>query len=180
MTRRGFTLLELIITLSLMAVLLAIAVPSLRRWQNQLPLEQAASVVQQLAAKVRLDALRNGRPTRITLDPSGTLLVPSVSNAATRELPSLKLPKGILLQPYIPPRQTKPAFLKPDGRLELTFKPDGSATPASLTIRDHSGRSLCLVISRLNGNVSIHQQPTTADSAMSPENFRQHYSLTSP
>lgn len=180
MHRRGFTLLELIITLTLMAILLAIAVPSLRRWQNQLPLEKAASLVQQLAAKVRLDALRNGRTSRLTLDSSGTLLIPSVSQAAARELPNVKLPRGIILQPYIPPRQPKPAFIKPDGQLELNFKPDGSATPASLNIRDQSGRSLCLVVSRLNGNVSIHQQPTTADSAMSPENFRQHYSRTSP
>ncbi|MFM7058681.1 MAG: Tfp pilus assembly protein FimT/FimU [Planctomycetota bacterium] len=170
--RHGFSILELLVVLTLMAILVAISVPSLRRWQASLPLERSASAVQQLVAKVRLDALRSGRPSRLTLDSAGLLFTPVVSPAAARELFPLRLPDNIRCQPTPQDEQPSSKVLRTDGRLELVFHADGTATPASLLLRDSAGRSLTLLLRRLNGSVSILQSPDFSDTAMSPAEFR--------
>jgi prepilin-type N-terminal cleavage/methylation domain-containing protein len=176
--RPGFSILELLVVLTLMAILAAISVPSLRRWQASLPLEQSASAIQQLAARVRLDALRSGRPARLTLDPSGLLFTPTVSLTANREVLPLRLPDGIRCRLLSGDERKSSALLRSDGRLELVFHPDGTATPAGLVLSDSGGGSLCVVLGRLTGSVSVVPSPDftdtamITDTAMSPVEFR--------
>lgn len=178
MPRSGFSILELLVVLTLMALLAAIAVPSLRRWQATLPLERSAAAVQQLVATVQLDALRSGRPARLTLEPSGLLFTPVVSAATGREVLPLRLPDGIHCLPSDSRKNQSTATSRPDGGLELVFQPDGTATPASLVLQDSAGRHLGLVIHRLNGRVSVEAEPRFAETAMTPAEFRSRCAAT--
>jgi len=171
--RSGFSILELLVVLTLMAIVAAISVPALRRWQATLPLEQAAASIQQLVARVRLDALRTGRPALLTLDSSGILFTPTVSSPATREVFPLRLPAGLRCEPLSENTRQPSRVLRSDGRVELVFHPDGTATPASLFLRDQAGRSLGLIIRRLNGSVSVVHGTEVADTAMTPAEFRE-------
>lgn len=171
--RSGFSILELLVVLTLMAILAAISVPALRRWQATLPLEQSAAAIQQLIARVRLDALRSGRPALVTLESSGILFTPTVSSTNNREVLPLRLPDGIRCEPLAENVRQPSRVLRSDGRVELVFHPDGTATPASLILRDQAGRSLGLIIRRLNGGVSVVQGTEFADTAMTPAEFRE-------
>lgn len=168
----GFSILELLVVLTLLVTVAAISVPSLRRWQATLPLEQSASAIQQLAAKVRLDALRSGRPARLTLESSGLLFHPTVSLAASREVLPLRLPDGIRCQSLLLEDKRPSAVMHSDGRVEIVFHPDGTASPVSLLLQDQAGRTLGLIIHRLNGSVGVRQGPDFADTAMTPAEFR--------
>jgi len=178
MPRSGFSILELLLVLTLMAILAAISVPSLRRWQATLPLEQSASAIQQLVATVQLDALRSGRPARLTLEPSGALFNPVVSVTTGREVLPLRLPSGIRCRPADPDDNQPTATIRPDGGLELVFHPDGTATPASLVLEDPAGRKVGLVIHRLNGRVSVAADPRFTETAMTPAEFRSRCAAT--
>lgn len=171
--RSGFSILELLVVLTLMAILAAISVPALRRWQATLPLEQSAAAIQQLAARVRLGALRSGRPALLTLDSSGILFTPTVSSPANREVLPLRLPEGIRCEPLSGNSGQLSRLLRSDGGVELVFHPDGTAAPASLFLRDQAGRSLGLIIRRLNGGVSVVHGTEFADTAMTPAEFRE-------
>jgi type II secretion system protein H len=178
MRRSGFSILELLVVLALMAILAAITVPSLRRWQATLPLEQSASAIQQLVARVQLDALRSGRSAGLTLESSGALFTPAVSVTTGREVLPLRLPDGIRCLPATPEGSRSTSRTRSDGGLELIFHPDGTATPACLVLEDPAGRNLGLVIHRLNGSVSVAADLRFAETAMTPAEFRSRCAAT--
>ena len=58
--RGGFTLVELLLVLGILATLAAVSLPAIVRWQQRASLEQAASSVQLQMQTARASAVRSG------------------------------------------------------------------------------------------------------------------------
>ena len=70
--RAGFTLLELLVVVSVVLLFLAIAVPQFNAFRLWLAFNAATEDAQQMIDRARWRAINSGRPTRITIS-SGTL-----------------------------------------------------------------------------------------------------------
>jgi len=64
---RGFSLIELMITITVVAILLAIATPSFRDWMNNSRIRSAAESIQNGLRSARNEAAQRGSPVRFEL-----------------------------------------------------------------------------------------------------------------
>lgn len=83
----GFTLLELLIVLSLISVLTGLSIPHFFKWQTSLNVQVAA---QEIASRVRLakiSALEEGVITRIMFDPALNRLIYKKANQSSEIIP---------------------------------------------------------------------------------------------
>lgn len=72
--RRGFTLVELIVTLAIVAVMLLITVPGFLHIEQRRKLEGTAEQTAALLRKARYDAIRLSRPVEVALNVSQRVL----------------------------------------------------------------------------------------------------------
>lgn len=134
--RRGFTLLELVMVLMLIAIVLAAAAPSLRGWNRGQRLDNAAQQLLSATRWARSQAIATASPHRIEFTGSGwnvTRLdagsyVPATGEFALETL----LPEGFYLDCV---RQDE------SGAAVIDFHPNGRLTPATLTITAEWGES---------------------------------------
>lgn len=89
---RGFTLVELMVTISLLAILLALAVPSFRLWINNTRVRTAAQVLQDGLRLAQAEAVRRNRTVSffLTNDANPTAASATAANGsnwAVRVLP---------------------------------------------------------------------------------------------
>src|SRR5688500_19015861 len=68
-SHRGFTLLELVLVLMVLAVVLAAAAPSLSGWNRGQKLQNAADAVLSAALWARAEAVATATPHRLEVDP---------------------------------------------------------------------------------------------------------------
>jgi type IV fimbrial biogenesis protein FimT len=68
--RRGFTLLELVVVLSLVGVLLSIALPRLDRLHDSITVERAAQEIVSAHQRARILAIARSRSTVLTVGPN--------------------------------------------------------------------------------------------------------------
>ena len=64
--RKGFTIIEVLVVIAIMAILLAIAVPSVRNWSIKNQKSAAASEIYSLLSLARTRAVTNSRPVTVT------------------------------------------------------------------------------------------------------------------
>lgn len=102
---RGFTLIEMIVVFSLLAIVMAIAAPSFRNMRFNAQLRDSARAVANQIQEVRSLAIRDGRPHRIQCDPSvKTCLVQSVFYDSSDDtwkantLSSFTFPEDVLMR----------------------------------------------------------------------------------
>ena len=69
----GFTIIELMVVVAIMAILIAIAYPNLIGKLPGWRLKSAADNVSQLFGKARFDAIKNNRPVLVTLTDAGAM-----------------------------------------------------------------------------------------------------------
>lgn len=68
---KGFTVFELLVVMSLMGLLAAMAVPSVSQTRNQMGVSQATHAVAQTFGEIRAEAIRTKGQARITFSSSG-------------------------------------------------------------------------------------------------------------
>ena len=83
--RRGFTLLEVMLVLGVLAVFASMAVPSVMRMFHQQKLTESAERVRMLAASARIRAIESGLIYQFCYEPNGSrfVVVPFESNHAS-------------------------------------------------------------------------------------------------
>ena len=84
--RRGITLLELAITITLLGVLTAIAIPSVLAWRDRLAVDDDARALVNAHARARIAAVAEHRVMVLTLTPDSLVLraVESVTDTIER------------------------------------------------------------------------------------------------
>jgi hypothetical protein len=87
--RLGFTLIEVIITLSVMILLAGLAVPTMTRYMDELPLKTTAKDLRGTFFGLRRDAMTSAEPVRFRIESKSNKYVvvrPSQKNATVTEL----------------------------------------------------------------------------------------------
>ena len=104
---RGFTLIEIMIVVALMALVMAIGIPSFTRAMHKEGMRKAVSEVLEACGQARAQAILNNAPAELVIHPlEGTMQVESHSApAADGAAPaaaggsfSLKLPRDVLIE----------------------------------------------------------------------------------
>lgn len=126
---RGFTLIELMVTVSVLAIILSIAVPSFQSIINGNRLTGAVNEAAAIVQSARMEALRRNQRVSVcpTVDPNAAT-VDCVTTGA-RGLVSF-VEGGAVLARYTLPPSVQASFSTSFGS-RLTFRPDGFARTAA-------------------------------------------------
>ncbi|MBN2644477.1 MAG: GspH/FimT family pseudopilin [Desulfuromonadaceae bacterium] len=151
MNKKGFTLIELIIVIALMAILMAFAAPSMIQWRESAQVKEVARDILGGLRQARSIAITNNQNVTATIDPDGHTLT-----FGTR---TLSFPSRILLQATTnidtsanPP--TASGWSGSDDK-STEFRPQGSATN-SLWIRvNNDDRLIVKITSTASGLAKI-------------------------
>jgi len=152
--RRGFTLLELLLVLAMMAVAATLLLPNLGAIDNR----QFDAQVRELQA-----LLNNARRMAVVrgVDASVELLVEEPSTAEDHTAPRSLIvgrwqPDNLVLRYSAESWQHDSTLAQQDGRLLITFFPEGGSTGGRLQL-SQDGREVQLLIDALTGRVERQQ-----------------------
>ncbi len=133
----GFTLLELILVLVVLAIVLATVAPSMRGLAQSRETADAALRVVAMTHRARAQAIAEGRPYRLNLDPNGRRCwLSAQSGAAYADV------TDPLARSYTPPEDVsitlESTFSEP-GTPYVLFHPSGRCEAASILVRGRRG-----------------------------------------
>ncbi|MCY2967964.1 MAG: prepilin-type N-terminal cleavage/methylation domain-containing protein [Planctomycetota bacterium] len=180
--RRGFTLFEMLLVMTLIAVGIAIAWPSLAALSSRQQLQQGAEMARIRLLSARVFAVENGIPYQFRFEPGGQrYCVLHGDSAAETALPagggtvklpiaSGKLPGKITFDPLT--IGSTGGGMIPETRFQglpesrdlaivtwsppIVFQPDGSSLDQTIVVSDsHTSTSAELALRGLTGGVSI-------------------------
>jgi general secretion pathway protein H len=141
--QRGFTLLELIVVLGILALVLAIAPPALAPALDQLRIRTAARDVAAALRLARNTAVSSGRETTLSLDVSERRIA---VNDRTRRL---ALPQDAALT-----LTTARVEQQSESEGAIRFFPDGSSTGGRVTL-EHGSRRYRIDVNWITGAVAV-------------------------
>ena len=140
----GFTLLELLVALGILALAMGVALPSLRSANQTARIEPLTAQITADLKRARTAAMAGNRPVALAIDPAlHGYTIPAISYQA-------KLPAAASLSLTTPRGGQKASQAG-----QVTFFPDGSSTGGQLTIANRSGESMTLSIEWLTGAVHV-------------------------
>jgi type II secretion system protein H len=181
--RRGFTLLELLLVIALLAIVAAMAWPDFHSAAQQENLTESARRIRGLVAMCRAEAMSTTTRYRIKIRRDGRLRVqqqadavkaphlyitPKVDWAQTDVLLESVFVEGVQVMPEGPPpiRIIDDKLTFPDLKVELTpvaelerpllieIEPDGTSGSARLVLRDTNGRAMLVTLDGRLGRVT--------------------------
>jgi general secretion pathway protein H len=140
----GFTLLELIITLGVLALVMSLAVPALRVANQRTRLDPLTAQIVADLKHARAAAMASNRPVALAID---------------SKMPGYKI-AALSVQVRLPPAAVLSLTTPRDGQRstgagQITFFPDGSSTGGRFTLGDGSGDQRTLSVEWLTG--AVHQ-----------------------
>lgn len=143
--KKGFTLLEIIVVLALLALTAAAAVPAFLGHAVRTPEQQAAHVLVDALTQARDAARASGTPATFVLSPAaGTYWVSTRDSSATGVVP---LSNGMTLTGTT------------TDRIECRFDATGTATPLAITIQGE--RAIVIRVDRWSGDIRIGDAPSS-------------------
>ncbi len=147
--RRGFTLLELLVVLVLLAITAAAAVPAFLDGGTDAPEKRLATALADALVHTRDAARTSGAAAELVLAPSdGRYWVTQRDSASAGVLP---MSAGVVIAPSNAGDATPRAGST--DRVTLRFDPTGPASPAEITVR--GARSLTVRVEPWTGEISI-------------------------
>lgn len=139
MRREGFTLVEVIVVLAILAGLAALVAPSFSRTIASARLRSAASDVRTSLARGRALAVASAKERTVAFDLSRGEF--GVDNEAVR-----RLPETIRLGAVLPGEERKE-----EGNVRIRFFPDGSGDEAEISVTAQDGGALRVTVDPLTG-----------------------------
>ena len=183
--RRGFTLLELLLVLAVMAVIAGVSWPRMMRYMTENALRQNVELVRRELAATRIRAIESGLSYQFRYEPAKQTFVilpfdrpeTVATDDPTAEPARVKTLEGIMSSDcsFVPPRgavgemeggqrlnEVWLALLK-NGALyqdtvwsqPILFRPNGEGQDAQLTIQDKIGNSVLIKVRGLTGAVTV-------------------------
>jgi general secretion pathway protein H len=140
-TTGGFTLVELVVVLAVLAVVTAFVLPSIRRGSDGLQVRSAAGRVASLLREARQRAVTQRRPTRVALQP-GHHAVALAWDGSDETLRRVELSERLRLEAAT-------------GGETLTFSPRGLVRDARWVVEGPSGRRLVVEVHGLTGRIAV-------------------------
>lgn len=154
--RRGFSLVELLLVLSLMVVLTSLTLPDVLRWQNGVGMERALSMLQVQLQETRLCAIKSGEPWKLVLPQNGRpgQRHQNATPVMVNKRHEFNWPAGISC--LNTETQTS--------EIAIICHPDGTVTACTLQFKDAHGQQTMLQIDRLTGSACIVNKVTRSAS----------------
>ncbi|OEU63103.1 MAG: hypothetical protein BA870_07575 [Desulfuromonadales bacterium C00003094] len=115
MNNRGFTLMELIVTLAILAIMMAIAVPATSSWRKSSQYKAAAREVVSILRRGRSQAVQQNQNTTVTIDLSNHKY--SLAGSDTT------FPNGITVEAKV----ALGDVWQKSGSFSVTFRPQGTS-----------------------------------------------------
>ena len=140
-TASGFTLIELVVVLTIIAVAVALVLPAIGGGTETLRLRSEAGRVAALLRQARLHAVTQRRSTRVTLDRVRNHLA-LIAGDPDHPLRELAMPSGLRLSVE-------------SGGEPLTFSSRGVTREAHWVIEGSGGRAFSIRVDALTGRVSV-------------------------
>jgi prepilin-type N-terminal cleavage/methylation domain-containing protein len=141
----GFTLMELVVVLAVLATVTAFALPSIRRGSEGLQLRTGASRVASLLREARQQAVTHRRPTRVALE-SSHRAVALAFVGSDEPLRRVELSERFRLAAT-------------EGGDAVIFSPRGLGKDARWTVEGPGGRSLVVEVHGITGRVAVAAAP---------------------
>ena len=156
--RRGFTLIELVVVVLLIALLTSLAVVSLAGAANQYRLSSAVEVFERFELQARRDARRADQPLRVTIDRTrGRLTIGREARAYAR----FQIPAGIELERV---RLRRRAVAS--GSVTFEIGRNGQSPSYAVQLR-RGDRQRWLVVLGVSGQVIELEQESDVDAILS-------------
>lgn len=149
----GFTLIELMLALTILVAVGSLVLPALGRWQRAMPLRQAVQTVKFEMARTRIRAMSDAVAWTVIFTEDGRSFrrFPTFATDSSRA-EIVQLPQGVRLQAAgVTGREEQPTALR--------FQADGTVTDARLILVDSEGVSQSLILDRLTGIVVESPEP---------------------
>jgi len=147
-SKRGITLLELLVAITLLAVVGAMVYPSFGNALSNLRLEGVARQLRSICRLAKWEAVSHHQPYRLVVNLERDQLY--VADAGAQIIKGLDLPPGIRIFQVQKRSENGPSNVS-----ELYFFPDGTAEGGSVTLRDGGGREITIVIDFLTAEARI-------------------------
>jgi general secretion pathway protein H len=138
--QRGFTMLELMVAITIVALLLAVAVPASVRFYDSVQYRQAVRDVVTALASARYSAVNSGRAQDVVIDPAaGTI-------ALNKEL--TRLPGGLKIAVH------SAQELNRERQGVIRFYPEGGSSGGGIDLERGDGTGVSISVDWLVGRVS--------------------------
>lgn len=159
-SRRAFTLIELVVVLTLIAILSAAILPEMRGSMEETLLRSSARDLIAACQSANARAVATGRAHQLVLDsathryriePTHSASQPRSGPGRTDTPESGKLDSRIRVELH---RIEPPTPDAPDG---LEFRPDGTVTAGDIVLRDRSGFSLVIHLNPITARPAVRE-----------------------
>ena len=175
-SRRGFTLLELILVIGILVAISAIALPTVTRSFSSQSLLKAADRVRVSMGQARVRAIQTGQihavgyvPGRSWIDIASLEQLPTIANRAGRRLQEQRrgitsnydddlLPGRVIFvagQTVVDARAADAGPTDTSQLRTILFYPDGTSQDARLTLQNEDGRLVDVALRGLTGIASV-------------------------
>jgi len=170
--RRGYTLLEMLVVVAILAILVTLALPAMHRWLGRSELQSAAKQLAGELARARLEAIESGRPQKFRFQPGARRfeIVPKPAPIGEIGLPfsggvtAVSPPISAQLVSFV--AQEKAESLSPDMALfsdfdsaewsaPIVFYPNGRTSRAEIRLKGDRGRFIDVTLRGWTGEVKI-------------------------
>lgn len=169
-TRRGFTFLELMVVIAIMAVLIAFVVPNMAGPRERAALRSASRSLASAGLLARQLSISYGEETTLILRPQENEwqleVTPRTLTTRSRRADKDKEPLTEEEAPQALPKQVTINSVKTnnveeslDGELRLTFFPNGSCSGMTIEVKNSREKSMTVDFERATGRPDVYIGP---------------------
>jgi len=165
--RPGFTLIEMIVTLALMALLTGVATLSLGGRLQSVQQEDVLAAIKAVDRRARFEAMHRQDPVTLGIDPhTGLFAARSADNRGDQVFESYQLPSGIRVSGY---------WIVSGGKvidqreLQLELTPEGHTYTYGFTLKNLSGEhknEMAIIIAGTTGQLTVYDNEREAKNIM--------------